>query len=652
MGFNRFSLGIQFTWMKATYEVVQYLPNSRLEVENLSTGECKTVAITELAEALFKNELSFHETVKSNVQLPKITLDDYSPKQQAAAYFRYEVIKPLLTILNQARADVHARVKEVKKRQKSGDLPPYPVGISSIYRWLKAYKENNQDIRALVPRTRKKQEVDSRLHPTTEKILQNVINQKYYRRETGTIKSVQVEVARQLEIENLNRTSEGKTPLEVPSESTVWRRIGERDLKGRLIAKRGSKKAKEEMTQYGRMEKPTMPLQRVEIDHTITDVMVIDEKDNLPIGRLTLTYCIDVATRYPLGFYLGFEPPSYFTVAQCLYHAILPKTDVKEKYDTENEWLAHGIPHRLIIDNGREFLGKDLEDACLSLGIVLQQTPVRTPHFKGTIERHFGTINSLLLHTLPGTTFSNIASRKDYDSLKMAVVNLDELTQIMNIMIVDEYTQSFHKGLGGVPAQAWEIAYQKGFYPRMPSNPEELPILLGKTETRTLHHYGIELNHLIYNDSNLGELRARLKQKGLKKVKVKLLPDDLSTVYVFDPFGQTYIPVQAIAQEYVKGLSLWKHNIICQYARNHIGEVNLANLGKARKKIQEIVDNARQNKKSRSRKKKARWEQSSSSPTPEASSEDAFSEFIDNLDIDDLGSDDDDSDDWGIIKPL
>jgi putative transposase len=62
------------------------------------------------------------------------------------------------------------------------------------------------------------------------------------------------------------------------------------------------------------------------------------------LGRLTLTYCLDTATRYPLGYYLGFEPPSYLTAMECLHHAIRPKEDVRQLHGAAHAWLAYGIP--------------------------------------------------------------------------------------------------------------------------------------------------------------------------------------------------------------------------------------------------------------------------------------------------------------------
>ena len=184
--------------------------------------------------------------------------------------------------------------------------------------------------------------------------------------------------------------------------------------------------------------------------------MVIDDRDDLPLGRLTLTYCLDTATRYPLGYYLGFEPPSYLTVMECLHHAIRPKEEVRKQYGTEHEWLAYGLPATLVIDNGREFIGHDLEDACLLLGIVLQYTPVRTPQFKAGVERMFGSLNTMFFHTLPGTTFSNPQARGDYASAGQACVYLSEVDRLLNLFLVDIYAERFHRGLNDIPARCWE----------------------------------------------------------------------------------------------------------------------------------------------------------------------------------------------------
>jgi len=418
-----------------------------------------------------------------------------------------------------------------------------------------------------------------------------------------TINDIRDEVAVRIEEENRFRPQHER--LEMPSRRTIARRIDALDTHKRFEAKRGKQAAKREFSQYGKTEYPTLPLERVEVDHTKSDLIVIDDRDNLPLGRLTLTYCLDMATRYPLGYYLGFEPPSYLAVMECLYHAIRPKENVKEKYGTEHDWLAYGVPSTLVTDNGKEFIGRDLSDACLLLGMVLQQTPVKTPHFKAGVERMFGSLNTMLFHTLPGTTFSNVRDRGDYDSVKQACVYLSDVDKMLNIFVVDIYAERFHRGLGGIPARRWEELTQHGFAPGLPPNAEELSILLGRTAERVIHPYGIEFAFLRYNGDVLVSLRTRLKGK---KAKIKYHPADLSHLYVYDPFDQRYLQVPALDQEYTPGLSLWKHQVIRRAVLSEQDRVDIVALGRAKRKIQEIVEEGRRRKRQGTRSRIARWD--------------------------------------------
>jgi len=101
-----------------------------------------------------------------------------------------------------------------------------------------------------------------------------------------------------------------------------------------MEARQGKRAARRALTQYSAMDRPDRPLMRVEIDHTPVDVILVDAEDGLPLGRPTLTSVLDIATRYPLGYYLGFEPPSYLAVCEALTHAFKPKGDVRGKYGT------------------------------------------------------------------------------------------------------------------------------------------------------------------------------------------------------------------------------------------------------------------------------------------------------------------------------
>ncbi|MBI3583196.1 MAG: transposase [Nitrospinae bacterium] len=298
---------------------------------------------------------------------------------------------------------------------------------------------------------------------------------------------------------------------------------------------------------FASSEEPT--LERVEIDHTKLDLMVIDPERRLPFGRPWLTTAVDIYTKSALGIYLSFDPPSYLSVMQSLIHTITSKAYVQKKYPSiVNTWDTYGIMETLVPDNANEFICTHFEDACLQLGIVIQYAPPRLAWYKGSVERYFGTINRQLLHQQPGTTFSNIIDKADYDTKKNAIISMDTLLEIIHKWIIDIYHQQEHRGIKNTPAQAWKTAIEE-FPPALPPNKRELEVLLGMIEERTVSAKGIELFGLFYNCDELLSLRLGQKRE---KVKIKYDPTDISVIHAFDQFKGVFIPIPALDQSYTK----------------------------------------------------------------------------------------------------
>ncbi len=63
----------------------------------------------------------------------------------------------------------------------------------------------------------------------------------------------------------------------------------------------------------------------VQIDHTLVDIMVVDEVLRRSMGRPWITVAIDIATRVVLGFALRLDPPSATSFGLALAMACLPK---------------------------------------------------------------------------------------------------------------------------------------------------------------------------------------------------------------------------------------------------------------------------------------------------------------------------------------
>ncbi len=604
MNRQHFSSGTVFRWQSVTYRILRLLPGEKANLEDVLTGAIIIVDTSVLVKALFNAELFFAVEGRPipigsqpSEEAKALPLSDYPEELVSIARYRLEIIRPLLELEQRTCTSVRHRFQEVKSSQPANQAHSLrnAVSVSAIYRWIKDYTSSGNDLRALIPSLHERGGKDkSRLSTEVENLADIVIQDKYNLKERITIDDVRCELAVRIAEENRVRSSQEQ--LSLPSRATLSRRME--------IVRLG-KRPSTAQVQYKQTPYPDLPLERVEIDHTRTDLVVIDDQDDLPLGRLTLTYCLDTATRYPLGYYLGFEPPSYLAVMECLHHAILPKGDMVSRYGTEHQWLAYGIPATLVIDNGKEFIGHDLEDACLLLGMVLQYTPVQTPQFKAGIERMFGSLNTLFFHTLPGTTFSNPTERGSYNSTEQACVYLSEVDKMLHIFLLDIYAERFHRGLNGIPARHWEEKTRHGFAPALPPSAAELSILMGRTATRTVQHYGIDFLSLRYNCDELITLRTRLKGQ---PTKIKYHPADLSCLYAYDAFEQQYIRVPALDQAYTQGLSLWKHHVIRQAVLTEQSQVDIVALGKAKRKIQQMVEEGRQRKRQSTRARIARWD--------------------------------------------
>ncbi|MCA1617779.1 MAG: DDE-type integrase/transposase/recombinase [Acidobacteria bacterium] len=609
------------------------LPNGHLRLKDVALGESKSVAEVDLVDALFDGQLvllgdSKITVVERNAAKLFIDdlnmLDDADPRKKEAKR-RWAYVKAIssgnLTQLNSTTLTpligrVHNEIRDPNEA---------PHWRTVLYRWFKSYLEAGEDPRVLVPQFKKRgstrrrfakgrksknqnfSEKEFGLASEVADLVKDVINEEYLNPQRLSVQETWERLdARIAEINQLRAPDD---QLPVPHKNSIYRIVSQLDGYEKDRARFGKRYADQKYRCNKQSPQPTRPLERAEIDHTKLDLFVVDEETRLPLGRPTMTSLVDRFSRELLGVNVGFDPPSYLSVMQCLHHAIKPKRYVKAEFPTvENEWEAYGIPELIVVDNGKEFRSRDFEDACLQLGIAVMYSPPYQPRFKAAVERFFGTQNKRLLHQQCGTTFSNIFERHGYDPLKTAVISFDKFMEMLHIWIVDIYHQSYHRGLKDIPAHAWRREIEN-YPPALPRRVEDLRLILGHIEHRVIGPSGVELFTLYYNCEELALLRRRPNREK-EKFAVKYDPCDISTIYVYDRQTDKYIPVPALDQEYAKGLSLWQHKVIQSYAqRDAHGRVNMAALRRAKKKIQEIVEAEMAKRgKSGTRAKVARWQ--------------------------------------------
>ncbi|WP_280489659.1 transposase family protein [Nocardia carnea] len=184
----------------------------------------------------------------------------------------------------------------------------------------------------------------------------------------------------------------------------------------------------------------------MQIDHTPADVIVVDERHRLPIGRPYVTAAIDEATKCVPGFVVTLEAPSAASVGLCLAHMAIDKRAWLERIGVEAVWPMSGKPHQLYVDNAAEFKSEALRRGCEQHGIGVCYRPPGAPHYGGIVERLVGTMMRIV-HDLPGTTFSNTRERGEYDSDAAAVLTLAELQRWMALAVACYHGEP-HAGLG------------------------------------------------------------------------------------------------------------------------------------------------------------------------------------------------------------
>jgi putative transposase len=418
------------------------------------------------------------------------------------------------------------------------------------------------------------------------------------------VPEVYLEIVRRLSEANEWR-SEGER-LPIPSQRTIYRQIASLSPYEVMVARYGKRRADMEFRVSTTGPVTTRALERMAMDHTPSDIVVVDDNSMLPLGRPTLTTALDEHTRCPMGFYTGFEPPSCLSVMRCLKHAILPKAYVPREFPSvKNRWECYGVPELLVVDNPPEFHSSHFERACLQIGTDIQYTKVLVPWYKGKLERFQGTLNHDLMHGKPGTTFSSILERDDYDPSRHAVVLLSTFREMLHKWVIDLYLQTPHRGIKDTPAHRWQTA-MNGLPPPLPRSASELDLVLGMAAQRTMFHYGVELEGLKYNGPELGELRRRMGTG--KKVELTFDPGDLGHINVFDPLKETYICVPAVDQPYATGLSLWQHKVIRRYAQRQLNaRNNILALAQAKAEIRALVERDFNRKSTHGRKRHARF---------------------------------------------
>ena len=436
----------------------------------------------------------------------------------AQARHRTEIIGPLaaLEVVGHEAADEAAQALGLSRRQ--------------VYVLIRRARQGTGLVTDLTPGRSGGGKGKGRLPEPVERIIRELLQKRFLTKQKRSLAAFHREVAQACKTQK----------LPVPARNTVAQRIA--GLHPAKIARsRGGQDAARPLQGAGGIPpEVTMPLEQVQIDHTVIDLIVVDERDRQPIGRPFLTLAIDVFTRCVLGMVVTLEAPSAVSVGLCLAHAACDKRPWLEGLNVEMDWPMSGKPRLLYLDNAAEFKSEALRRGCEQHGIRLDYRPPGQPHYGGIVERIIGTAMQMIHDELPGTTFSNPGQRGEYDSEKMATLTLRELERWL-ALAVGTYHGSVHNGLLQPPAARWAEAVERVGVPAVVTRPTAFLVDFLPVIRRTLTRTGFVIDHIHYYADALKPWIARRER--LPAFLIRRDPRDISRIWVLEPEGQHYLEI-------------------------------------------------------------------------------------------------------------
>jgi putative transposase len=498
---------------------------------------------------------------------------------------RFEVIQSLNQLTDRTRAHAKHAAAELG------------CSLALVYRLLARYAADPR-LTSCLPARRGRRQGLLRLPASTEEVVQAAIEELYLTLQRPRVSVLVKEILRRC------RT----LALPPPSRTAIELRVRRRSAVETTARREGRKAARDRFGRAtGSLDAP-WPLSLIQIDHTRVDVIVVDSLTRAPIQRPWLTLAIDVCSRCVVGFHLSLEAPSATSVALCLTQAALPKNGWLSARELQGEWPVSGLPERLHLDNAQEFHSEALRRGCEQYGIAVDYRPVRTPHYGGHIERLIGTMMGKV-HLLPGTTFSSVADKGDFDPQHSAAMTLEELERWLTTAIVGVYHQETHRSLGTTPLEAWRRGILGDEHrpgrgaPVSVSDPRRFLIDFLPIERRRVRREGVFLHSIGYWSDVLTTWIGERE-----RMIVRYDPRDLSRVYLLGPNGHYYDLTYRDLRR--PPISLWEHRLALKRLRDEAHRVvNEDTIFEAIETMRQIVHTATIDTKTirRQRERRRRW---------------------------------------------
>lgn len=446
---------------------------------------------------------------------------------------------------------------------RTAELRQEPVpSASSVMAWWRELKNSGMNPTALITKNYRRKR-NPRIPSYVIEIVRKTLRTEYFTTKRYPLSRSVLLVNRQL-------STLSENPIQV-STSTVRRIANEVDKYRQDAARFGASYARNKWRYSLGGPKARRVLERVEVDHTQLDLVVVCDRSGLPMGRPTITIVIDSFSGYVIGFYVSFWGTGLGPTLNALKIAISPKQIYTEGVSgLTHTWMGHGIFELAVVDNGLEFHSPQFKLAALHLNTDIQYCAVRQPWLKPSVERALGVITQSL--PAQGKVHKPANNYLPPDPRKTAAITFSQLCHGLLKLFVDVMPFESNSYTLAQPYQTFKEGFETLPPPQFCSSTQELELISALSKNLTVGNSGIESAYLHYNSTELQQLRRRIGTTF--KTTVKYQPEDLSYVYVQEPRSKDWLMVPSCNPEYTQGLSIIQHRAIRQLKKSELKKNN------------------------------------------------------------------------------
>ena len=555
----------------ATYQLTRQIENGQtLIFENQKTGGMLTIEFSKFYSniqagkysVIFSSETKTLLNDKGNVNavisdlsaLPEKTLQELKFRHGLVKYFqKAQISKGQRSKIADGIQRFYA-IHEIKEKKPS---------TSTAMTWMRRYEGSSRNVNSLLSGNtyrRRKTIVNEKIEETVFWAL----DAHYLKRSRPTLRfafeQLQEKIKELVDAGKLNASEQQisyatfqRRKTAIPQPYLLNKRYGEAYATHKLRS-----------TMDGSVACRSM--QRYEVDHTPLNWVVVCDRTGLPLGRPTLTVVVDTYSGYVVGMYVSFNGPSLTAVMNVIKNCIRPKDDIVLAAETENPWIAVGLPEGLILDNGMEFHAHSLRLAALELSVDIDYCRVRMPLLKPKVERFFADLDQLPLEA--GRIYKPIANVLNIDPKKDASITLSALCKGLVLFVCDIHNQHPNSRTLQKPFDIFAESLETNPAPIMPLSMAGLDMIAAISKESVVAQGGVEFYGLNYGGYAHKELMEDMG--GKFKTLIKWDPDNLESIYVRHPKTGAWVTLTCTRPDYANGLSWNQHKLVKDFNRNSL----------------------------------------------------------------------------------